>query len=184
MLSKEGNIYKDPRAADKKWALATSIIDTGFVYAPYVPLMTAYISPSAFFWDGPTKDEIKEATHIPIKMIKTAMKREGYKFNKDYRIERSEYSNSVTVISRPGRRFNTTRTCQVACPKGKLIVHWYLEPTPGSKAVEDVEIALADPNCFKKLADVIIGSFKSDSLELSFNPEAYITPLPDGKTTI
>lgn len=151
-------LYKDATLKDSPYLTGipgNTILDTGYIFAPYIPIQAVSIIDLKR-----TKQEIKEATRLPIKVIKVALKRLGYKFNKDFTVETNNYSNSIIVTSKAGKRFTSRGTCQVHCIKGKMNIFWTYDPGNGGKAHKEVDISLADPDCFKKVADTILQAFK------------------------
>jgi hypothetical protein len=124
-------------------------ISPGYIFAPYVPILI-------------TKEEIKEHTRVPIKLIKAAMNQAGYKFNRDFEISRSGWGAHIFVTSRPGRRFDHYGQCQASITNGKMNISWTYEPTPGGKATQEVDIHVANPNCFPQISETIVRAFKEN----------------------
>lgn len=129
----------------------TGFSTAGYVYAPYIPVLTL-----------PTPEEIKEQMRIPIKLIKTAMKRAGYKINRDFAISQAVWDASVFVTTRPGRRFSHHGQCRVSTSNGKLHVTWTYEPAPGGKSHDSIDVQLADPDCFTQISNAIVRALKEN----------------------
>lgn len=140
--------------------VGSSILDPGYVYAPYIPLQTVQIiTPEE---RARIKREIKEIMRVPANIIKNAMKQAGYKFGKDFEIIILDNSETIIVTSRPGRRFIEAGTCQIHCNKGKMNIFWTYDPSDGlgGKAHKEVDIVLADPDSLKKVSDTIVEAVK------------------------
>lgn len=134
-----------------------SFLDVGFFYAPYVPLQ---VTPTFM-----SKEQLKEETRVPIKVIKVAMKQAGYKINRDFVIETDPLSATMTVIARPGRRFTDYGQCRASTMrKGKLSITWTYDPSGGygGKASRNVDIPLADPGCFQQISETIVKAIKEN----------------------
>jgi hypothetical protein len=138
----------------------SSFLDAGYIYAPYVPIFATPV-----FMDV---ERIKEETRVPIKIIKVALKRAGYKINRDFTIETDPLSATIVINSRPGRRFNDYGQCRAATMrKGKLSITWTYDPGMGGKASKNVDVTLADPGCFQQIADAIVTAIKENQTNLT-----------------
>lgn len=154
--------YVPPQIQSTPMPMGNSILDPGYIYAPYIPLMTP-IAPITDAERAAVRREIRETMRVPAGVIKASMKQAGYKLNKDFTVVISDNSATIHVYTVPGRRFTQGGVCQVHMNKGKLNIFWTYDPTPpmGGKAHDEVDIVLADPDCFKKVSETILKATKA-----------------------
>lgn len=145
-----------------------SVLGPGYIYAPYIPLVNPVV-PMTDAERAARRREIREVMRIPAGVIKASMKQAGYKLNKDFEVHISDNSATIHVYTVPGRRFTEGGVCQVHMNKGKLNVFWTYDPTPpmGGKAHAEVDIVLADPDCFTKVAETILKATKACPVKIS-----------------
>src|SRR5882672_484707 len=118
--------YVPPQVSSPTVSFAgSSILDAGYIYAPYIPLMNpvapVVITPAE---RAAVRREIREVMRMPAAIIKSAMKSAGYKLNKDFQVQISDNSATIYVYTVPGRRFTQGGVCQVHVNKGKLNIFW------------------------------------------------------------
>lgn len=158
---------------------SNTILDAGYFFAPYIPL-TDTITPQE---RAKIRREIKEKMRVPANIIKNAMKQAGYD-SRDFEITISDNSETITITTCPGRRFNVKGTCQIHCNKGKMNIFWTYDPGMNGKAHKEVNIVLANPDSLKKISDTILEAVK----ECLVVPNPYISKPLDpslyGKVTI
>jgi hypothetical protein len=128
----------------------TSILDTGYIYAPYIPMMIQMTE----------KD--KENLRMLIKIVKTAMKRAKYKINSDFEISDNIWGDAVWVTTKTGRRFRHFGQVSVSLFNARINVFWTSAPVPGSKVPNEASVPLADPKCITKIAEAIICGLKNN----------------------
>lgn len=152
-------IYQDPTLKGKTLLgfKGDAFLEAGYIYAPYIPM---YTTPTIM-----SREQIKEETRVPIKIIKAAMKQAGYKINRDFIIQTDPFSATVVVSAQPGRRFTDYGQCRASTMrKGKLSITWTYDPSGGygAKDSKNVDVTLADPGCFQQISETIVRAVKEN----------------------
>lgn len=167
-IGQQGNIGPGPCPVGVPGVMGfpgSSFLDTGYFYAPYIPLQAAVIPPP-----DPWKDrkkvwrELREYIEIIRKSLIDAgyyvvVKRKNAHHSPDFVIDVTDYSDTIIVTAKRGRNLSWNGVCQVSRrPKARMNVFWTYDPGNGGKAHNEIDIDLADPKCFETIATVIVNA--------------------------